>query len=65
MCKLLSKQTKDSGIFSNAGFRYWKHAKRAISRLVGSKYHLDSILAVITLEIVSGRIRRCTNYRSE
>ena len=56
MCKLMPKQTKDPGIFSNVGFRDWKHADRAISRHEGSKYHRDSILAVMTLGTVSGRI---------
>ena len=54
MCKLMSKQTKDPGIFSNVGFRDWKHADRAIPRHEGSKYHRDSILAVMTLGTVSG-----------
>ena len=52
----MSKQTKDPGIFSNVGFRDWKHADRAISRLEGSKYHQNSILAVMTLGTVGGRI---------
>ena len=56
MCKLMSKQTKDPEIFSNVGFRDWKHADRAISPHEGSKYHRDSILAVMTLGTVSGRI---------
>ena len=56
ICNLMSKQTKDPGNFSNVGFRDWKHADRAISRHEGSKYHRDSILAVMTLGTVSGRI---------